>query len=170
MSNNINETIEKKNENTTEQTLLQKIKNNQLFIPFIFAGVVLLLVLVPIIINIATAEPPAKEPENIADTGLVIEGSYGINPSAGAFSGSSTYKFDGNTVTNTYTDEGEIVTIVYTYVVAIENDVRVIKLTTKDEDGKDVTTTHEFMTGKYNDTPFISINDVYYYLIDEAAE
>ena len=120
---------------------------------------VLLLAVVPIVINVIKD----KDDDVILDTpdtGKLIEGTYSMElENAGA----SEYIFDGNKVTNIYNGN----TIEYTYVLAIENGVEVIKLTTVDEDGATKTTTHEFKTGKFGDRPIIMINGQIYYLREE---
>jgi len=120
---------------------------------------VLLLAVVPIVINVITN----KDDDVIIDTpdtGKLIEGTYSMElENAGA----SEYIFDGNKVTNVYNGK----TIKYTYVLAIENGVEVIKLTTVDEDGATKTTTHEFQTGKFQGRPIIMINGQIYYLREE---
>ena len=119
--------------------------------------IALIVAIVPIaIIGCSKDDPASSDTQN---TGEVLSGTYAIEI---ANAGSSKYIFDGDKVTNIYNDT----TVEYTYVIAIEDGVRVIKLTTLDEDGEKKTTTHEFYEGSMGDRAFISINDSYYYLVE----
>ena len=119
--------------------------------------IALIVAIVPIaIIGCSKDDSASSDTQN---TGEVLSGTYAIEI---ANAGSSKYIFDGDKVTNIYNDT----TVEYTYVIAIEDGVRVIKLTTLDEDGEKKTTTHEFYEGSMGDRAFISINDSYYYLVE----
>lgn len=108
------------------------------------------------------------EPQNVADTGETLDGEYSLSMSAGAFATSASYSFDGRKVTEKYYDTStrEIVTKEYTYVIAIVNGEKVIKLTPAD--GSGTTTSHGFYTGTFNGKPFISINEEKYFKVEEA--
>ena len=120
---------------------------------------VFLLAFVPIMITVISDKDGGDAIDN-PDTGIVLSGTYSENVGVG----SSKYTFNENNVTNVYVVNGEEKTIDYTYVIAIEDGVKVIKLTTVGEDGIEETTTHEFEQGKFGDTPIILINNVMYYL------
>ena len=144
------------------------LKNNNLILTsvIIFA---LLLVLIPVILQgCATGSGGNNGVNNDSgltdtpDTGKIISGTYSLDI---ANAGSSRYVFDGNKVTNVYND----ITVEYTYVIAVENGIQVIKFTATDESGAQKTTTHEFYEGSMGEKKFISINDSYYYL-QESAE
>ncbi len=147
--------MQKQDNNTDEK---KKIK-----VAAVIAAAVIVLALIPIIITLATKN---DTPENNPDTGETFFGIYSMNASSGSYSGSSTYSFDENNVTNTYFNGEKTVTVEYTYVIAIENGERVIRLTPKGEsDSK--TVSYGFYTGTEERggvlREFISINEVYYY-------
>ena len=131
-------------------------KNKQALIIISVVVFVFLLAVVPILINVFS-DTDDNVVADTPDTGEVLSGKYSMSLGS---TGSSTYTFDGDKVTNVYNDT----TIEYTYVLAVENGEKVIKLTTTDEDGKSQTTTHSFETGKFGDTPIIRINGEIYYL------
>ena len=121
---------------------------------------VLLLALVPILITKFNSNTSGNSDDS-ENTGRILSGTYALEIQN---AGSSKYFFDGNRVTNIYNDT----TVEYTYAITVENGVEVIKLTTTDESGNPKTTTHEFYEGSMGDRTFISINDSYYYLQENA--
>ena len=153
---------------TNEKSVAVKggANDNRVKIAIIITVVALVLVGAAVALTlILTHEPdPEPGPEDTPNTGETLDGTYGINPETQGFASSSTWTFKGNKVTNVYytTEAGEV-TIEYTYVIAIEEGVKVIKLTTTDEDGNLKTTTHTFAEGTYlNGKPMVIINDVWY--------
>lgn len=130
------------------------LRNRQTLVIVSVIVFVFLLAAVPILIHVTSNEeaPPVVD---TPDTGEVIDGTYSMSLEVG----SSKYIFDGNKVTNIFGDT----TIEYTYVIAVENGVKVIKLTTVDKEGNSKTTTHEFETGSWNGKPLIRINGEIYY-------
>lgn len=131
------------------------LKNKQNLLIVAVVVFVLLLAVVPILIHVINDNDDGLS--DTPNTGETISGTYSMElQNAGA----SEYIFDGNKVTNIYNGN----TVEYTYVLAIENGVKVIKLTTMGEGGELKTTTHEFKTGKFGETPIIIINDSIYYL------
>lgn len=137
-------------------------KKNPIMLATAIATVIVVIVGVVLGIHLVS-----KGAENVENTGEVIEGVYVMNLSAEG-GNSSKYAFSGNSVINTYSSNGETVTVEYTYVIAIEKGEKVIKLTKNDNQGKELTTTHSFEKGKLGDLPFISINDAFYYLVSDA--
>ena len=133
-------------------------KNKNAVIIVAIVVFVFLLALVPILINEISEKNDNVVPDN-PDTGTLLSGTYVSDLGVG----SSKYVFDGNKVTNTYLVNGETTTIEYTYVIAIEGGVKVIKLTTKTDDGASETTTHEFEQGVF-EVPCIWINGAMYLL------
>ena len=151
--------IESKNNNETTKNRLDFFKNKQTLVITSVVIFVLLLAVIPIAIQLITDKDGETNLDN-PDTGEIIAGTYSMELQN---AGSSEYTFDGNKVTNVYNGT----TIEYTYVIAIENGVKVLKLTTVDEEVGSKTTTHEFETGKFGETPIIIINDSIYYLKEE---
>lgn len=153
MSDKENKSVEVGSKAKADRLAFFKNKQNLVIVAVVVF--VLLLAVVPILIQVISDNGDDQVKDN-PDTGEVISGTYSMElQNAGA----SEYIFDGNKVTNVYNGN----TIEYTYVIAIENGVKVIKLTTVDDDGNQKTTTHEFERGKSGDTPIILINDVIYY-------
>ena len=146
----------KMDQNSGLKDILLKNRNAMIIAVIIVA---LLIAVIPIVITQFTNGEDTVS--DIPDTGKELSGTYALEI---ANAGSSKYIFDGNKVTNVYNDT----TVEYTYVIAREGGVDVIKLTTVDEDGVQKTTTHEFYEGAMGDRAFISINDSYYYLQENA--
>ena len=138
------------------------LKNKNALIIAAVVVFVFLLALIPILINVVSDKNEGAM--NNPDTGLRLSGTYAISDGSVSYAGTSEYTFDGDKVTNVYVAGGEKVTVEYTYVIAVENGVDVIKLTTVSEDGTSKTTTHEFSTGKFGETPIIMINGQIYKL------
>ena len=87
-----------------------------------------LISLLAIILTLFTTIPGTTSctfKENVENTGETFDGTYMWSLGEG---GSSTYTFEGNKVTNRYYTTHENV-IEYTYVIAIEDGVKVIQLT-----------------------------------------
>ena len=103
------------------------------------------------------------------DTGERINGDYSISVSSGSFAMAGGYSFDGSdNATETYTENGEIVTNEYTYIMTLEGNTKYIVFTRVggEDDGK--VSKHEFYSGTLTDEfgvvhEFISINETYYY-------
>ena len=121
--------------------------------------VALLIAIIPIVVTQFTNDDSGVS--DVPNTGKVLSGTYALEIQN---AGSSKYIFDGNKVTNVYNGT----TVEYTYAIALEGGVEVIKLTSVGEDGTQKTTTHEFYEGAMGDRVFISINDSYYYLQENA--
>lgn len=152
-------------ENSKESKVVEvKAKSSNLWMSknaMIIAAVVVfvfLLALVPILMNVLSDDEPDVNPDT-PDLGIVLSGTYAGDIGVG----SSEYTFDGNKATNTFVVNGEKKTIEYTYVIAVEGGVQVIKLTSTDADGAAETSTHKFEKGKFGEKPIILINDVMYY-------
>ena len=96
-------------------------------------------------------------PQNVDNTGDIIEGKY--QWSLGSSVGASTYTFDGNKVTNEYYTDGKV-TIEYTYVIAVENGVTVIRLT-------DLSTNKTSSYTFYKGDGYVEISDQRYDLVKE---
>ena len=151
-----------------EEVAVQKQDNNKnekrkILIAATIAAAVIVLALIPIIITLVTK---GDSPTNNPNTGKTLEGTYSMSTASGTYSGSSSYTFDGNKVTNTYFDGEDTVTVEYTYVIAIENDIEVIKLTPATEENAKAQS-YEFYTGTQEIDgalrEFLSINETFYY-------
>ena len=162
----------------TKKTIDDKHKN--LIIAISVALIILILVAIPTIIVLlnddggSTDDPIGDgignddiDPDNYTDTDEIITGTYSLNINGSGVAGSAAYAFNGNTVIHTYTDDGELITVEYTYVIAKNGrGDKIIKFT---EVGTDEMKYHDFYDGVYIDkTPFISINESWYYLQSES--
>lgn len=154
-------------------------KNKNIIIAISVALIVLILVAIPTIIVLlqddgGTNEDPSSDslgsngeidPGEYVDTEETLTGKYVLSVDNG---GSAFYTFDGsNRVIHVYTKDNEQITVEYTYVIAKNNlGNKIIKFT---EIGTEEMNYHEFYTGTYIDkTPFISINESWYYLQSES--
>ena len=94
---------------------------------------------------------------DVPDTGDRLTGKY--EWSLGSAVGSSTYTFNGNRVVNEYWYDSEQVVIEYTYVIAIDGGVEVIRLT---DISNGQTAEYEFAKGD----GYIEISGQRYELVD----
>ena len=162
----------------------QDDNNKKVLIAIIVAVVVLLLVTIPTVIVLlqddgggegsgsggdSVTDNDEIDPDDYTDTDETIKGTYTLSIEAG-ITGSASYAFDGNNVIHKYTSkEGELITVEYTYVIAKNGrGDKIIKFT---DISTEETKHHEFYTGTYIDqTPFISINDSWYFLQSESEK